>query len=335
VIDTGDAVFVPSNWYHQVHNLDDCISINHNWTNAFAIDANWQSIKTEYLAVRRELKSFSFQSFGASSQSQLATNDYVASKTSSLSSSASCASTSEKKMNTIDKESCELEQIMLKASAGIDLYMFYEMISYNACLHFRRAKYLIDYIEARMPQHTNSTNKRYPHDKKLIDVGKEENNIIPILKTFSSYEFLSKLWDFSLSLTCSSSFLKLDEMLDLTDSSSIDANNKNQEFSENVKDDNDCKNRSSSMYRFLYGHIAICRLSIIKCFNILTELSEFDCIQYRQMESVITCDNFNVKNPCCIVDLYDRHIVSALREMIDHVDTFRLRHMENVPTFDV
>ncbi|ULT99853.1 hypothetical protein L3Y34_000845 [Caenorhabditis briggsae] len=30
----GEIVFVPSNWYHQVHNLEDTISINHNWMNS-------------------------------------------------------------------------------------------------------------------------------------------------------------------------------------------------------------------------------------------------------------------------------------------------------------
>ena len=29
----GDVIFVPSGWHHQVHNLEDTISINHNWFN--------------------------------------------------------------------------------------------------------------------------------------------------------------------------------------------------------------------------------------------------------------------------------------------------------------
>ena len=31
--ETGDVIFVPSGWHHQVHNLEDTISINHNWFN--------------------------------------------------------------------------------------------------------------------------------------------------------------------------------------------------------------------------------------------------------------------------------------------------------------
>lgn len=30
----GEAIFVPSKWCHQVVNLDDCVSINHNWINS-------------------------------------------------------------------------------------------------------------------------------------------------------------------------------------------------------------------------------------------------------------------------------------------------------------
>lgn len=29
----GETLFIPSKWYHQVHNLDDAVSINHNWFN--------------------------------------------------------------------------------------------------------------------------------------------------------------------------------------------------------------------------------------------------------------------------------------------------------------
>jgi hypothetical protein len=30
----GETIFVPSGWLHQVINLDDCVSINHNWVNS-------------------------------------------------------------------------------------------------------------------------------------------------------------------------------------------------------------------------------------------------------------------------------------------------------------
>ena len=31
---SGELLFVPSGWFHEVENLTDCISINHNWLNA-------------------------------------------------------------------------------------------------------------------------------------------------------------------------------------------------------------------------------------------------------------------------------------------------------------
>eukprot|EP00510_Aplanochytrium_minuta_P003806 CAMPEP_0184011800 /NCGR_PEP_ID=MMETSP0954-20121128/4029_1 /TAXON_ID=627963 /ORGANISM="Aplanochytrium sp, Strain PBS07" /LENGTH=398 /DNA_ID=CAMNT_0026291659 /DNA_START=336 /DNA_END=1532 /DNA_ORIENTATION=+ len=33
----GEAIFVPSGWYHQVINLEDTLSINHNWFNAYCL----------------------------------------------------------------------------------------------------------------------------------------------------------------------------------------------------------------------------------------------------------------------------------------------------------
>ena len=31
VQEEGETIFVPSGWFHQVFNLEDTISINHNW----------------------------------------------------------------------------------------------------------------------------------------------------------------------------------------------------------------------------------------------------------------------------------------------------------------
>ncbi|KAL5146254.1 JmjC domain-containing protein 4 [Glycine soja] len=39
--DAGEIIFVPSGWYHQFHNLEDTISINHNWFNAYNL--SWVS----------------------------------------------------------------------------------------------------------------------------------------------------------------------------------------------------------------------------------------------------------------------------------------------------
>ncbi|KAI3454456.1 hypothetical protein Pfo_011119 [Paulownia fortunei] len=43
-----EIIFVPSGWYHQVHNLEDTISINHNWFNAYNISWVWDLLLREY-----------------------------------------------------------------------------------------------------------------------------------------------------------------------------------------------------------------------------------------------------------------------------------------------
>lgn len=52
----GEVIFVPSRWYHQVHNLEDTISINHNWFNAFNVNVIWQSMKEALAKVQEEIE---------------------------------------------------------------------------------------------------------------------------------------------------------------------------------------------------------------------------------------------------------------------------------------
>ncbi|KAI9909589.1 hypothetical protein PsorP6_014841 [Peronosclerospora sorghi] len=56
VQETGDAIFVPSGWYHQVRNLEDTLSINHNWFNGYNIRDVWSFLQREYAAVKKELE---------------------------------------------------------------------------------------------------------------------------------------------------------------------------------------------------------------------------------------------------------------------------------------
>ncbi|RUS84842.1 hypothetical protein EGW08_007383 [Elysia chlorotica] len=51
----GEIVFVPSGWHHQVFNLEDAISINHNWMNGCSIHHTWEYLKTHLTAVQREI----------------------------------------------------------------------------------------------------------------------------------------------------------------------------------------------------------------------------------------------------------------------------------------
>ncbi|XP_050225834.1 arginine-specific demethylase JMJ20 isoform X2 [Mercurialis annua] len=50
----NEIIFVPSGWYHQVHNLEDTISINHNWFNAYNLSWVWDLLLRDY----REAKEY-------------------------------------------------------------------------------------------------------------------------------------------------------------------------------------------------------------------------------------------------------------------------------------
>nr|VZI32867.1 unnamed protein product [Spirometra erinaceieuropaei] len=48
----GQAVFVPSGWYHEVLNLTDCVSINHNWINACNVNLVWKHLQHQLCEVK-------------------------------------------------------------------------------------------------------------------------------------------------------------------------------------------------------------------------------------------------------------------------------------------
>ncbi|CAH8669105.1 unnamed protein product [Dicrocoelium dendriticum] len=52
----GQAVFVPSGWYHQVVNLTECLSINHNWFNAANVHHVWDHLQEQLRLVEESTK---------------------------------------------------------------------------------------------------------------------------------------------------------------------------------------------------------------------------------------------------------------------------------------
>ena len=44
----GEILFVPSGWYHEVRNVEDTLSINHNWIDSESLMASWKYLKKEY-----------------------------------------------------------------------------------------------------------------------------------------------------------------------------------------------------------------------------------------------------------------------------------------------
>lgn len=51
----NEALFVPSGWYHQVYNITDTISVNHNWFNAVNIRYIWSNISENLRKVMIEI----------------------------------------------------------------------------------------------------------------------------------------------------------------------------------------------------------------------------------------------------------------------------------------
>jgi len=51
-----EIIFIPSGWYHQVHNLEDTISINHNWANGCNVDIFWEFIRGDLKRVEKEIE---------------------------------------------------------------------------------------------------------------------------------------------------------------------------------------------------------------------------------------------------------------------------------------
>ncbi|XP_012731867.2 2-oxoglutarate and iron-dependent oxygenase JMJD4 [Fundulus heteroclitus] len=54
--EAGEIIFVPSGWHHQVYNLEDTISINHNWLNGCNVDIMWQFLQNELSSVQKEIE---------------------------------------------------------------------------------------------------------------------------------------------------------------------------------------------------------------------------------------------------------------------------------------
>lgn len=52
----GEVIFVPSGWHHQVFNLEDTISINHNWLNGCNVDISWNFLKQGLTEVEKEIQ---------------------------------------------------------------------------------------------------------------------------------------------------------------------------------------------------------------------------------------------------------------------------------------
>lgn len=46
--ESGETIFVPSGWHHTVRNLEDTLSINHNWLNGYNMHWAWALLQQEH-----------------------------------------------------------------------------------------------------------------------------------------------------------------------------------------------------------------------------------------------------------------------------------------------
>ncbi len=61
----GEVIYVPSGWFHQVHNVTDAVSINHNWFNSWSLRRVWAHMREELSAALCALEGFTFDSFSS------------------------------------------------------------------------------------------------------------------------------------------------------------------------------------------------------------------------------------------------------------------------------
>ncbi len=47
----GETIFVPSGWHHTVENLEDTMSVNHNWINGYNLKWSWDRVSAELAAL--------------------------------------------------------------------------------------------------------------------------------------------------------------------------------------------------------------------------------------------------------------------------------------------
>lgn len=55
VQNSDETIFVPSKWYHQVFNIEDSVSVNHNWFNGCNIKGIAESLLEHFNSVEKEI----------------------------------------------------------------------------------------------------------------------------------------------------------------------------------------------------------------------------------------------------------------------------------------
>lgn len=51
-----ETIFIPCGWHHAVENMEDTMSINHNWVNGFSIHWTWALLKQKCQSAARYIE---------------------------------------------------------------------------------------------------------------------------------------------------------------------------------------------------------------------------------------------------------------------------------------
>ncbi|ETO05503.1 transcription factor [Reticulomyxa filosa] len=156
-----EGIFVPSGWYHQVHNCEDTLSINHNWCNAFNIHWNWNILFCDLQNVKQSLQGFVDYDLGMDKLHM-----------------------QESKQNDLDPNTV---QQLLKSYTGMDLEQFVSFLEIN-----------IDHIHNCLTQHNFNLfdicvfNFSLQKSKQLIDhslcvCSDFDSKLLQRLKTMSNH----------------------------------------------------------------------------------------------------------------------------------------------------
>ena len=202
----GETIFVPAGWYHTVENLQDTLSINHNWINGTNIYWSWQKLKSE------------MEFMNASSSSTTTTsNPSLVIVNSTLSSSSSTSSSSETIMSTTTSTPTPIAATPIAATPtaatptinsvtveknntsnavgqiGDDLFLLWKLISIKAQEMLSSSDIVIPLSRARGSDYESFSNHPQMHVYNL-------STIVPILEWFQ--DILKQGLDHGVSQKC-------------------------------------------------------------------------------------------------------------------------------------
>ena len=153
---SGEGIFVPSGWWHQVLNIADTISINHNWANFHCVPRIWSYLTSELQLVEHEIRD--------------------------------C------RHLMTDGEWDEQCQVVLRANIGLSFREFFDFVLFN--LKIKSEDDYIDLISELVFKHKYDIPSYYSGDEKRSlyysckDIVKFLKEILPAIRTIEQAQLL-------------------------------------------------------------------------------------------------------------------------------------------------